>query len=215
MDGAGGVLLAALAGYLAGSFPTAVLVTRFATRGALDIRAAGSGNPGGFNTIRSVGRAWGVLVIVVDMAKGALGALAGWAIAGPDGADAAAAATLAGHVFPVWSRFRGGKGIATSGGAVLAVFPAFFPLEVVVAAVVTLRTRRTLRTAQVGGVLWIAAALVWWRAGVTNWWGPEPTAGLVVFAVLGTAVVWTGFALGARPEPVTPRRARRGAARPR
>ena len=121
MDDVALTVAAALAGYLVSTFPTADLVTRLATRGRVDIRAVGSGNPGGFNTMRSVGKAWGVLVILVDVLKGTAAALAGWAIGDTAGAYAGATAGIAGHIFPVWTGFRGGKGVATALGTMLPI----------------------------------------------------------------------------------------------
>ena len=187
------VVLAALVGYLCGTFPSADLVSRIATRGRVDLREAGSGNPGGLNAMRQIGTAWGVVVVVLDLAKGTLGALAGWAIGGDAGAYTAATATIAGHIFPVWTRFRGGKGVATSAGACLAVFPGFFPIDAAVAALGTARTRRPERTILANGVAWVGSSLLWWGLGWSNLWGPPPTFGIVVFSVIGTLLILGKF----------------------
>lgn len=180
---------AALAGYLIGTFPTADLVTRLATRGKVDIRAVGSGNPGGLNAMKAVGTKWGVVVILIDILKGVAAALVGWLIGDVPGAYAGATAGIAGHIFPIWTRFRGGKGVATSGGAVLVAFPLYFPIEVAVAAVGALSTRNAERAAFLTAPLWIAAALVWWLADLPNLWGPEPTVGLAIFSLLSVAMI--------------------------
>jgi glycerol-3-phosphate acyltransferase PlsY len=208
MDGAAGAVAAAAAGYLIGSFPTADVVTRIATRGQVDIRAVGSGNPGGFNTMQSVGTAWGVLVILVDIVKGALAALAGWSIGGTPGAYAGATAGIAGHIFPVWTRFRGGKGVATSAGAVLVVFPVFFPVDAAAAAIGALGLRNAERAIWVTGPLWVASGIVWWLADLPNLWGPEPTVGLAVFAIVSAVMILVKFA-AARPRraPASPAQA--------
>jgi glycerol-3-phosphate acyltransferase PlsY len=185
---------AAVAGYVIGTFPTADLVTRLATRGRVDIRAVGSGNPGGLNTMQSVGTAWGVVVILVDILKGAIAGLAGWAIGGTPGAYAGATAGIAGHIFPVWTRFRGGKGVATSAGAVLAVFPIFFPVDAAAAAIGALGLRNAERAIWVTCPLWIASAVVWWLADLPNLWGPEPTVGLAIFAVVSAVMILGKFA---------------------
>lgn len=184
---------AALAGYLIGTFPTASLVTRLATRGTVDIRATGSGNPGGFNTMQSVGTAWGVLVIVIDLLKGVAAALVGWAIGDVAGAYAGATGGIVGHIFPVWSRFRGGKGVATAAGALLVVFPIFFPVDAAALAGGALGLRNAERAIWVVGPLWIVSAFVWWLADLPNLWGPEPTVGLPVFAVVSAAVILGKF----------------------
>jgi glycerol-3-phosphate acyltransferase PlsY len=192
------VLAAALAGYLLGTFPTADLLTRIVTHGRVDVRAVGTGNPGGLNAMVAAGRASGVAVIVLDMAKGAAGALAGWAIGGSGGAYAGATAAVVGHVLPVWSRLRGGKGVATAGGAVLAVFPFGFAIGAVAVAAGALATRRAERAVWCAGGTWVAAALEWWLAGLPNGWGPDPTVGLPIGAAVASALVVGKFRL-ARP----------------
>lgn len=198
MDGAGGVLAVAV-GYLVGSFPTAPVVTRVATHGRVDIRAAGSGNPGAYNTMRTVGRAWGVLVAALDIAKGALAALAGWALFGEAGAYLGAVAGLVGHVLPVWTGFRGGKGVAVAAGAILVVFPAFFPIEAAVLAVAALVLRNAERAIWVGAATLFAGAVVWWAADLPNAWGPDPSGGLVAAVGLGMALIVGKFAATRAP----------------
>jgi glycerol-3-phosphate acyltransferase PlsY len=185
---------AAVAGYLIGTFPTADLVTRLATRGKVDIRSVGSGNPGGFNTMQSVGKAWGVLVILVDILKGAVAALVGWVIGDTAGAYAGATAGIAGHIFPLWSRFRGGKGVATSAGAVLAVFPIFFPVDAAAAAIGALGLRNAERAIWLVCPLWVVSGFVWWLADLPNLWGPEPTVGLAIFGVVSASMILGKFA---------------------
>lgn len=190
-------VVAALVGYLLGTIPTADLVTRLATRGRIDIRNTGSGNPGGLNAMQVVGKGWGLAVIAVDVAKGAAAGFAGYAIGGAAGAYAGAAASIAGHIFPVWTRFRGGKGVATSAGACLAVFPAFFPVDVAALGLGAAGTRHPERTVWATGVLWVALAVVWWVFDLPNLWGPPPDAGVVVFSVLGTAMIIGKFRVAA------------------
>lgn len=192
------IVVAGLVGYLLGTFPSADLVTRIATRGEVDIRDVGTGNPGALNAMRSVGRAWGIVVMVLDVAKGiAAGFLGGW-IAGADGAYAAATASIAGHIFPVWTRFRGGKGVATSAGACMAVFPLYFPLNAAVAYLTAVRSRRATIGTQVGCAVWVAAAGVWTAFDWPNLWGPEPGPGLIVFAIVGSGMILWAFWHGNR-----------------
>src|SRR5258705_13342382 len=108
------VIVGAVVGYVVGMFPSADLVARIATRGAVDLRASGSGNPGGLNAARVLGKKWGLLVIVLDAAKGALAGFIGLAF-GDAGAYAAGPAGIAGHCWPGWNGFRGGKGVAAAG----------------------------------------------------------------------------------------------------
>ncbi len=191
------IVCAALVGYLCGTFPSADLVSRIATRGHVDLRDVGSGNPGGLNAMRQIGTAWGVVVIVLDLAKGTVGAFAGWAIAGDAGAYVAATATIVGHIFPVWTRFRGGKGVATSAGACLAVFPAFFPIDAAVAAFGTAKTRRPERTILANAAAWICASLLWWGLDLPNLWGPPPTFGIVAFSIASAVLIVGKFRVAA------------------
>ncbi len=118
--------LAALIGYLCGSVSFALLIAR--AKG-LDLRAVGSGNAGATNAGRALGRRFGVLVYLLDAAKGALPAALALLLA-PEGcaplelAAAAGAGAYAGHVYPVWFGFRGGKGVATYSGALLVLAPS-------------------------------------------------------------------------------------------
>jgi acyl phosphate:glycerol-3-phosphate acyltransferase len=111
--------LALVCGYLIGSLSTASLLAR--ARG-LDLRSLGSGNPGATNVGRVMGVRWGVLVALVDVAKGFAVALLFTLVWEPAGLLAGAAAVL-GHVSSPFLRGRGGKGVATALGAVLAVEP--------------------------------------------------------------------------------------------
>jgi len=108
------------AAYLLGTFPSAQLVAR---RRGVDITAIGSGNPGASNVGRVLGRRSGVLVFVLDGLKGAVAVGAGYLVTGYAGALALAVAAVLGHVFPVTRGFKGGKGVATIGGAMLALYP--------------------------------------------------------------------------------------------
>ncbi len=139
-----GVLAAGVVGYAAGTFPSADVASRLAGP-ARDVRGEGSGNPGALNAAAVLGPRWGVAVLIADLAKGAAAGALGRALAGDTGAYLAATAAIAGHIAPVWNGFRGGKGVATSAGACLAVFPAYFPIDAGVAALsaATSPARRT------------------------------------------------------------------------
>ena len=102
-----------IAGYLVGSIDFGVILPR--VRG-VDIYARGSGNPGATNVLRSMGRRMAALVVLGDLSKGFVAAMAGDLIAGDAAGFAAGFAAMLGHCFPVWHRFRGGKGVATAGG---------------------------------------------------------------------------------------------------
>lgn len=110
--------VAALAGYLAGSIPFGLILTRFAGYG--DVRAIGSGNIGATNVLRTGNKVLAFATLILDGGKGAVAVL----ILGQWGTDFALLAGLfavIGHNFPVWLKFRGGKGVATTLGTVLAL----------------------------------------------------------------------------------------------
>jgi acyl phosphate:glycerol-3-phosphate acyltransferase len=110
-------------GYLAGSIPFGVLLTRW-VKGA-DVRASGSGNIGATNVARVAGKKLGVLVLLLDAAKGALPVLAAVALFPPATLlhSGVGLAAFLGHVFPIWLRLRGGKGVATALGVLLVLVP--------------------------------------------------------------------------------------------
>ncbi len=115
-----------LAAYLLGSIPFAVVVSR--AFGLADPRSFGSGNPGATNVLRSGSKPAAVLTLLGDAAKGAVAVLLCRLLAGPLGLDPSAAAwagaaAFAGHLFPVFLGFRGGKGVATFLGTLLALAP--------------------------------------------------------------------------------------------
>ena len=112
-----------LCAYLLGSAPFAILISR--AMGLPDPREYGSGNPGASNVARSGNRGAAILTLFADFAKGALSAGAGTHFFGPEIGAAAGAAAVAGHVFPVFLKFKGGKGVATGLGVFGAWDPAF------------------------------------------------------------------------------------------
>src|SRR5579863_1690544 len=108
----------AVGGYLVGSIPFGLIVTKAAGLG--DIRRIGSGNIGATNVLRTGRRDLAAATLVADAAKGALAVfVAGWLVS-PLAAAIAGAAAFLGHLFPVWLRFRGGKGVAIFFGVLLA-----------------------------------------------------------------------------------------------
>jgi len=112
------LLLAAAIGYLLGSIPFGLVLTRLAGLG--DIRRIGSGNIGATNVLRTGNKRLAALTLLLDLAKGSAAVFigAGW---GPHAALVAAGAVIIGHMFPAWLRFRGGKGVATALGVLIAM----------------------------------------------------------------------------------------------
>lgn len=113
------VLLGALAGYLCGSIPFGLLLTRMAGLG--DIRAIGSGNIGATNVLRTGNKGLAAATVLLDALKGTVPVLVAGLLFGPAAALAAAAGAFLGHVAPVWLGFRGGKGVATFIGGLLGL----------------------------------------------------------------------------------------------
>ena len=124
--------------YLIGSIPFGYLIVR--RKIGADIRQTGSGGTGATNVSRRAGKAAGILTLLLDAAKGSVAVLIAKAVAGDDWVIAAAAiAALVGHIFPVWLRFRGGKGVATGVGIFLVLAPvALLCAGVIFVAIVAL-----------------------------------------------------------------------------
>ncbi|MGZ6908765.1 MAG: glycerol-3-phosphate acyltransferase [Acidimicrobiia bacterium] len=171
------VLVAALPAYLLGTFPTAILVAR---AGGHDVLTEGSGNPGASNVARLMGWRFGLLVMAGDLAKGAIAAEVGLALAGRVAGYILGILAVLGHTYPVTRRFKGGKGVATAGG-MLAVL---HPLIVAALAVVWFLTARVLRLASVGSiivaVLFPVAVALAGRAG----WEIAVTSALALLVVI-------------------------------
>jgi glycerol-3-phosphate acyltransferase PlsY len=111
------ILLVILIGYLLGSIPFGLILTRLAGLG--DIRAIGSGNIGATNVLRTGNKPLAAATLLLDAAKGAVAVLLARHF-GPNAAMAAGFAALLGHLFPIWLKFKGGKGVATGLGILLA-----------------------------------------------------------------------------------------------
>lgn len=140
--------------YLIGSIPFGYLIVR-AKEGS-DVRATGSGGTGATNVSRSAGKAAGILTLMLDALKGAAAVLIATLILGPGASAfpaaslqsatawwtaAAALAVILGHIFPVWLRFRGGKGIATGVGVFLVLIPAVVAIAGGIFVAIVLTTR--------------------------------------------------------------------------
>ncbi|MEJ7776924.1 MAG: glycerol-3-phosphate 1-O-acyltransferase PlsY [Sphingomicrobium sp.] len=146
------IIYALLIGYLLGSIPFGFVLTRLAGKG--DVRAIGSGNIGATNVLRTGSKGLAAATLLLDLAKGAL---AVWIAqrffpAIPSGDQAAAAGALIGHLYPVWLKFRGGKGVATLLGVLLVLWPTAGLIYAAVWIIMLLLTR-------VSSVAGISAAL--------------------------------------------------------
>lgn len=162
-------VLSIILAYLIGSISTSTLVTRW--RAHVDVRKVGSGNAGATNTLRILGWRWALFVLAVDAAKGALavglayglGVTHLWVIC------LAAVAVVAGHNWPVWFSFRGGKGVATT----IGVYLVLLPLPVLVAAVIAVIIIAVSRYVSLGSMILLVLTVVMTTVLVHN---PELTA---------------------------------------
>jgi len=134
-------ILSIIIGYLLGSIPTAYIISRI--KKGIDIRTVGSHNMGGANVMREIGAREGVFVGLIDIAKGAGAILVAQALDIPElWVFGAGFAALVGHNFPVFARFRGGRGSATIIGIFLVLAPEAMPLTLVVVAIPFFTTRK-------------------------------------------------------------------------
>lgn len=124
------LLLGLLLGYLLGSIPFGLILTRLA--GTTDIRGIGSGNIGATNVLRTGRKDLAAATLLLDALKGTVAVLIAARLWGPDAALAGGCGAFLGHILPVWLRFRGGKGVATFLGCLLGVF---WPAGLVFAAI--------------------------------------------------------------------------------
>ena len=137
-----------VAAYFIGSVPFALLLAR--RSGADDLRRIGSGNIGAANALRASGVRAGVLVAVLDIAKGAASVALAMRLSGDPRVPAAAGvAAIVGHIYPVWLRFKGGKGVATACG----VFAVLTPMAVPPALLIFLATAWATRYVSLGSIL--------------------------------------------------------------
>jgi glycerol-3-phosphate acyltransferase PlsY len=185
-------------GYLCGSIPFGVLLTRLA--GAPDLRGVGSGNIGATNVLRTGRKGLAAATLIGDMLKGAVAVLLTLRFLGYNCADVAAVGAFLGHLFPVWLRFRGGKGVATYIGVLFGlVWPAAIAFCALWLAVVAL-TRYSSLAALVASA--VTPALIWWRGD------PHDAAVFLLLTVLlwimhraniGRLLRGTEGKIGARP----------------
>jgi acyl phosphate:glycerol-3-phosphate acyltransferase len=132
--------IAIITAYLIGSIPFALICAR--RFGAIDLRLVGSGNLGAANVMRASGVRIGVIVAVLDMAKGAFSVWVAERLGpGPVLPAAAGLAAIVGHIYPIWLRFRGGKGVATACGVFSVLTPFALPPALAIFAVAVWLTK--------------------------------------------------------------------------
>jgi glycerol-3-phosphate acyltransferase PlsY len=172
-------LIAVLAAYLMGSIPFAQLLSK---RRGIDLRRVGSGNVGATNVLRTLGVRPAVLAMMLDAVKGTIAVLIAQRLTSGVAAPVAAGlASMIGHVYPVWLRFRGGKGVATAAGA----FAVLTPVAAAVAVGVFLLTVAVTRFISVGSMV-AALTLAGWAIA-----SDAPTI-VAIGAAIGAALVIVG-----------------------
>lgn len=193
--GAAGLLGAAVVGYVAGLVPSASLAARLASGGAVDLRTAGTGNPGGANAAAVLGTRWGYSVMAADIAKGFVACRVARRFAGDTGQHVAGVAAVVGHCYPATHGFRGGKGVATSVGQCLATLPAYVPIDLGVATAVAAGPwrQRAFPATMAASATWVAASVLWWRRQLPNAWGGPVTRIHPIAAAASSAVIATRF----------------------
>jgi glycerol-3-phosphate acyltransferase PlsY len=163
--------LAFILGYLLGSIPFGLILTRLA--GTQDLRSIGSGNIGATNVLRTGRKGLAATTLLCDVLKGTLAVIVAGYYGGPDAAMLAALGAFLGHLFPVWLKFRGGKGVAVYIGVLIGLF---WPAAVVFCAI-WLSTALTSRYSSLSSLV---ASVV---TPIFLWWFDHPALASL-FAVL-------------------------------
>lgn len=149
------LILTAILSYLLGSVPFGIIITR--AMGLGDLRQIGSGNIGATNVLRTGNKRAALATLIFDGAKGAVAVLIARALLGPDAAQLAGLCAFLGHLFPVWLKFKGGKGVATFFGILIAL-----NWMVGLAACGTwLVTAMVTRTSSVAALVAVSSASAW------------------------------------------------------
>lgn len=173
------IILTPFVGYLLGSLPTANGIARV---WGVDLRKDGSGNPGANNARRLGGLTLASVVLAVELAKGAFAFFAGYVMAGDLGGILSGVAAVAGNVYNVWYGFSGGKGLAITGGVLLASWPVALGVLLIALAVLQVTTRSSGRATLATLMVLVVLAITWVVLGWPNAWGVSEPAGLLLLA---------------------------------
>ena len=174
------ILIVIVAGYLLGSISTGVVLSRLFAK--TDIRSQGSGNAGTTNMLRVLGRKMALLTFIGDMLKGIIAVFIGkWLIGGELGGLLGVVGAVLGHYYPLYFGFKGGKGIATSFGSLLFVFP----VQALLAFAVLLILVAVTHYVSVGSIA--AAITLPLLIVITRF--QEPTLWIITVCI-GASVVW-------------------------
>lgn len=176
------IAIALFASYVVGSIDFAVVVARMY---GVDIHEVGSGNPGASNVLRTLGRLPAAMVFAGDMVKGVVAAAMGMVVSGVadpmvQWAFAAGLAAVVGHCYPVFHKFRGGKGVATASGVLLFTIPLVAAIDAVIWTVLAKLTK----TASISSLMVMAATIP-----LALWQGIEVNALMWLLAIIAL-IVW-------------------------
>lgn len=159
-----------LLAYLSGSLPFSIWITRFVKN--VDVRDSGSGHATTTNTIRQAGFGWGALVLLLDITKGFLPTYLAAEFSGEVWVIAlTATAAVIGHCWPVFAQFRGGMGLATAGGCILALNPLGFLICLGLLILLVLAVRHSARASVFAGILIAPVLWLFNIRDVTFWVG--------------------------------------------
>ena len=150
-------VLVTVIGYLLGSIPFGYLMGRLK---GVDVRKFGSGATGGTNVLRTLGKGLALATGLSDLLKGTLAAYIGYRYGGDTGYALAGVAAIAGHSYPVWLSFRGGKSVATSAGTLILFYPWAFVVGLAAAIVAIIPTRWVSLGSLVGALVYCGAIWV-------------------------------------------------------
>ncbi len=186
------MIWALLIGYLIGSLPTADVVSRM--RG-IDLRTAGTRNPGAANALGLGGRGLAAAVLALDLVKGASAAIVGANLDGDWTAVGAGLAAVAGQIHSPWFRFRGGKGLGVAAGATIVIWP----IGLLITLPVLAGAARVLRSSggTLFGMAWfLGAAALWSANGWSTAWGIDADDTLVWYGIGIVALAAPKFIAG-------------------
>src|SRR6267142_1207904 len=150
--------LAFILGYLLGSIPFGLILTKLA--GTQDLRSIGSGNIGATNVLRTGRKGLAAATLLCDMLKGTVAVVIAGYYGGPNAAMLAALGAFLGHLFPVWLKFRGGKGVAVYIGVLIAMFPPAAMVFCVLWAATAATSRYSSLSALVAS--FVTPIFLWW-----------------------------------------------------
>ncbi len=181
-------------GYMFGMFPSADIAARLARVG--NLRESGTRNPGAANALEVLGKPWAFGIALGDIAKGYLAGKLGQKLAGTAGGNLAATAAVVGHCFPANAEFRGGKGVATSVGQVIAMQPAYVVMDAAAAGFASQLVsspHKARKSTTIAAAIWVGTTSLWYLRGWRNPGGPRIHISHPAAALASSAIVVTRF----------------------